>query len=109
MRWEGRRESENVEDRRRMGGPVAVGGGFAVLLLAVVIALMGGDPRALLQQVEQQQQGQVGAPDGADQPLDPEEEERGDLQGLCWLTRRRLDRNLQRKQFAVQEADHGPI
>jgi len=51
MRWEGRRESENVEDRRRMAGPVAAvaGGGLIVTVLTVVIALMGGDPRPLLQ------------------------------------------------------------
>lgn len=74
MRWEGRSESENVEDRRRMGGPVAVGGGLGVLLLALVVALMGGDPRALLQQAAQQQ-----APiDGQQtETLSPEEEMRG--------------------------------
>lgn len=78
MRWEGRRESENVEDRRRIGGPVAIGGGGLLLLVAIVYALLGGDPRALLQQVEQQQeQAQVGAPGGEGEPLDPEEEERG--------------------------------
>ncbi len=77
MRWEGRRESENVEDRRRMSGPVAVGGGGLVLLVAIVIALLGGDPRALLQQVEQQNQAQVGAPGEGGEPLDPAEEERG--------------------------------
>ncbi len=75
MRWEGRRESENVEDRRRVGGPVAIGGGLGVLLLAVVIALLGGDPRPLLQQAGQQQV-PAGNP-GAQAPLDPEEEERG--------------------------------
>lgn len=74
MRWEGRRESENVEDRRRMSGPVAAGGGLVVMVLAVVIALMGGDPRPLLQQAGPAAQ----APDGgAEQPLDPEEEKRG--------------------------------
>jgi len=78
MRWEGRRESENVEDRRRVSGPVAVGGGVGVILLAIVIALLGGDPRALLQQANDQG---AGAPAGSgldpDQPLDPEEEKRG--------------------------------
>ena len=50
MRWEGRRESENVEDRRGVSGPqmLATGGlgGLIVVLLAV---LLGGDPAKLLQ------------------------------------------------------------
>jgi uncharacterized protein len=77
MRWEGRRESENVEDRRRMSGPVMVGGGLGVIILAIVVALLGGDPRALLQQQGAGPQAQVGDGQAADQPLDPEEEKRG--------------------------------
>ncbi|MBM4130917.1 metalloprotease [bacterium] len=52
MRWQGRRGSSNVEDRRGRGGPVMVGGGLGGLGLVVLIiyALMGGDPLALLQQ-----------------------------------------------------------
>lgn len=44
MRWKGRRQSSNVDDRRRMsvGGKVA-GGGIGILVLAVVVALLGGD------------------------------------------------------------------
>jgi predicted metalloprotease len=53
MRWQGGRQSENVEDRRRMpGGPVAIGGGIGTLVLIVLILVLGGDPRPLLQQVE---------------------------------------------------------
>ena len=51
MRWQGRRESGNVEDRR--GVPVrglAIGGGLGTLLLALVVAFLGGDPRGLLEQ-----------------------------------------------------------
>ena len=78
MRWEGRRESENVEDRRRSAGPVVVGGGIGVIVLAVIIALLGGDPRGLLQQAGQQRaQVQPGGADAAEKPLDPEEEKRG--------------------------------
>jgi uncharacterized protein len=77
MRWEGRRESENVEDRRRSAGPVMMGGGIGVIVLAIIVALLGGDPRAFLQQANgpgaQVQPGQA----GADVPLDPEEEKRG--------------------------------
>lgn len=51
MRWQGRRQSRNVEDRRGRGVPrgLAVGGGgLGLLLVAVVVLLLGGDPTALL-------------------------------------------------------------
>lgn len=50
MRWRDQRQSENVEDRRGMGGPAMVGGGgIGVLVLALAIYMCGGDPSALLQ------------------------------------------------------------
>ncbi|MEZ6084861.1 MAG: neutral zinc metallopeptidase [Phycisphaerae bacterium] len=50
MRWRGRRQSSNVEDRRRMGGPmVAKGGGLGVIIIVILYALLGGDPQALVQ------------------------------------------------------------
>lgn len=72
MRWQGQRESDNVEDRR--GGPrpqMLVGGGLGTLVIVVVIALLGGDPLAFLQQVgnapqmapQQQQPMEEGAED----------------------------------------------
>ncbi|MEJ7623373.1 MAG: neutral zinc metallopeptidase [Pyrinomonadaceae bacterium] len=50
MRWGGQRESDNIEDRRGMGGRgLAIGGGgLATLVLALVIYLCGGDPSSLL-------------------------------------------------------------
>lgn len=49
MRWEGRRESGNVEDRRgftpRRGGALGLGG---IVLVGAVALLMGADPRELL-------------------------------------------------------------
>ncbi len=53
MRWEGREQSENVEDRRsegggRKGGGLVLGGGIGTLLLVVVVMLLGGDPKQLL-------------------------------------------------------------
>jgi predicted metalloprotease len=71
MRWQGRRQSENVEDRRRMGGrPLAIGGGLGGLLIILLVVILGGDPRALLQNMP------IGGPPGAQQgqPLDPAEE-----------------------------------
>jgi predicted metalloprotease len=71
MEWEGRRESENIEDRRALTPRrMAVGGG-GILLLALVVYLFGGDPSALLNKLQQgQEQGQE---QGA-APNDPEQE-----------------------------------
>ena len=44
MRWQGRRASDNVEDRRRAGGPVAVGGGLMTLVILLVLVFLGMDP-----------------------------------------------------------------
>jgi uncharacterized protein len=66
MRWQGDRESENVEDRRGMGGPVMVGGGLGTVVLLLLVWLLGGDPLALLQQMNQQ-----GPPPGQVGPLMP--------------------------------------
>ena len=49
MRWEGRRQSENVEDRRGIGGPVLVGGGFITLLFMVAMMFLGFDPQLVAQ------------------------------------------------------------
>ncbi|HQZ94949.1 MAG TPA: neutral zinc metallopeptidase [Pyrinomonadaceae bacterium] len=51
MRWRDQRQSDNVEDRRGMGGRgVAIGGGgLGVVVLALAIYLCGGDPSQLLQ------------------------------------------------------------
>ncbi|HEY0101443.1 MAG TPA: neutral zinc metallopeptidase [Pyrinomonadaceae bacterium] len=51
MRWRGRRESTNVEDRRGVGrGGLAVGGGLGTIVLIVLALLFGADPRELLDQ-----------------------------------------------------------
>ncbi len=55
MKWMGRRESDNVEDRRRFsGGKIALGGGLVGIIVIVINLLMGGDPNQLLQQMQQQ-------------------------------------------------------
>jgi len=72
MRWQGRRESGNVEDRRRgPGAPVMIGGGLGTIVLLVVIVLLGGDPQALLEQLPQQ----GGAVQQQGAPLDPADDE----------------------------------
>ena len=49
MLWQGRRESENVEDARGSGGGgrVMLGGGIGTVVLVVLYLLLGGDPQAL--------------------------------------------------------------
>lgn len=42
MRWEGNRESDNVEDRRSGGGGMPVFGGRSIGIGTIVIALVGG-------------------------------------------------------------------
>ena len=53
MRWEGRRQSDNIEDRRGMrisrGG--MVGGGIGTIAIALLVIFLGGDPTAVLQGV----------------------------------------------------------
>ena len=49
MLWQGRRESENVEDARGSGGGgrIMLGGGIGTVVLVVLYLLLGGDPQAL--------------------------------------------------------------
>lgn len=43
MRWQGGRQSTNVNDRRGIGGPVAVGGGIIGVIALVLNFLLGGE------------------------------------------------------------------
>jgi predicted metalloprotease len=54
MRWKGRRESSNVEDRRGMspGGKGIVGGGIGTIAIVLVVLLLGGDPTSIIQNVQ---------------------------------------------------------
>lgn len=72
MKTEGRRRSNNVEDRRRgRGKGIALGGGLIAVLIVVGQLLMGGDPQEVLQQVIQQQE-QIANEQSASLPPDPE-------------------------------------
>jgi uncharacterized protein len=54
MRWKGRSQSDNVEDRRGMSPRgMAVGGGIGTIVLVLAVALLGGDPRKILDQLSQ--------------------------------------------------------
>ena len=49
MRWRGREESSNVDDRRGIGGAgLAVGGGLGSIVIVVLALLFGVDPSQLL-------------------------------------------------------------
>jgi uncharacterized protein len=61
MLWQGRRESENVEDARESGGGrrLVLGGGIGTVILVVLYLLLGGDLQTLF---DAQQQAQVSQP-----------------------------------------------
>ncbi len=44
MRWSGRQGSGNVEDRRGMGGRVAIGGGIGGVVILIISLLLGENP-----------------------------------------------------------------
>ena len=69
MRWVGRRQSRNIEDRRGMRASGAIGGGIGSVVLVLILALVFGvDPRQLLVQAPQ-------GPGGAGlQQISPEQE-----------------------------------
>lgn len=57
MRWLGRRESDNVEDRRGFsGGGLAIGGGIGTIIIGLIYVLLGGDPSTVVNQVIRQQE-----------------------------------------------------
>ena len=71
MRWRGERQSSNIEDRRGIGGRVAVGGGLGTIVVLILALLFGADPRQLLEQVPSGPSSEV----QSSRPLNPEEEE----------------------------------
>jgi hypothetical protein len=76
MLWKGRRQSENVEDRRGMGGrKIAVGGGLGTLVIAILYMLLGGKPDQIMENLQMP----TGAPAGETQPLSAEDVEMGEF------------------------------
>lgn len=71
MQWEGREESQNVEDRRSLGGTVAVGGGLGTLLLIILGLIFGVDPHQL---IHMRGTPAVQQPSGPARPTDPAED-----------------------------------
>jgi predicted metalloprotease len=53
MRWQGRRGSKNIEDRRGMStGTKVVGGGIGTVVILLLVLLLGGDPQSVLEQLD---------------------------------------------------------
>lgn len=54
MKTEGRRTSDNVEDRRGMStGRMAVGGGIGTIVIVLLVLLLGGDPSEVIDTMQQ--------------------------------------------------------
>ena len=59
MKWEGREQSSNVEDRRGMAmaaGGIVAGGGVGSIVLMLIMIFLGANPQQLMEQVGQQQE-----------------------------------------------------
>ena len=68
MDWRGRRESDNIEDRRGITGGHVAFGGIGGLIIAAIIYFLGGNPNQVLQQ-QPDQSAQTTVPAGADDSL----------------------------------------
>ena len=80
MRWQGGRESDNVEDERSVSPQqMMVGGGLGTIVIVILGLLFGADPAQLMNVVKQAQVAQPGNAGGGGQerPLSPEEQEIG--------------------------------
>jgi predicted metalloprotease len=54
MKWKGREQSGNIEDRRGMSrGKMAAGGTIGTLVIALVVWLLGGDPSQVVSSLQQ--------------------------------------------------------
>lgn len=62
MRWQGRRQSSNVEDRRGMssGRKVGIGGGIGTIVIVIIVMLLGGDPSQVLNLMQDSGQSSYG-------------------------------------------------
>lgn len=78
MRWRGREQSKNVDDRRGVGGPAVVGGGIGLIIMAIIYGLLGGNAQQFMEKQKQQQQ-QVATRGATTGELSPAEKERGDF------------------------------
>jgi hypothetical protein len=77
MRWLGRRQSGNVEDRRGIGGKqIAVGGGLGGLVVVILLLLLGGNPDEVMQTLQPEG---TGSPAATGRPLGEKDRELGEF------------------------------
>ncbi|MDR6760176.1 putative metalloprotease [Flavobacterium sp. 2755] len=78
MKWQGRRQSDNVEDRRSIsGGKIAVGGGVIGIIILLLNVFGGENAKLITPVLEQMQGGQTQTEAAA--PLSKADEEMGDF------------------------------
>ncbi|RYJ45133.1 neutral zinc metallopeptidase [Flavobacterium beibuense] len=76
MKWKGRRESGNVEDRRGMSsGKIAAGGGVIAIIVVLLNMFMGGDSTEVINEINNQLQQQTTTEEPV--PLSAHDEEMG--------------------------------
>jgi predicted metalloprotease len=78
MRWQGRRKSDNIEDRRGAGGRgVKIGGGLGGvgIVIAILYFLLGGNPGDITQSLQVDQPYAT----GAGEPLSEKDRETGEF------------------------------
>ncbi|TDP02129.1 neutral zinc metallopeptidase [Flavobacterium sp. 245] len=79
MKWQGRRQSDNVEDRRSIsGGKIAVGGGV-IGIIVLLLNVFGGETGKQIAPVLEQMQGGQQTQTEAAAPLSKEDEEMGNF------------------------------
>ena len=79
MKWLGKRQSDNVEDRRTLSGGKVVAGGGIIGILILLVNVFGGENAQLITPVLEQLQGGQSAPIESGIPLTEEEKKMGDF------------------------------
>jgi predicted metalloprotease len=78
MKWQGRRQSDNVEDRRSIsGGGKAIIGGGVIGIIVLLLNVFGGETGQQIAPILEQMQGGQGQQTEAAAPLSKEDEEMG--------------------------------
>ena len=62
MKWKGRRESSNVEDRRGKNGKMVMGGGIGGIIIILLFTLLGGNPGELINSISTNNEADSNAP-----------------------------------------------
>lgn len=70
MRWAGRRQSSNIEDRRGSRGGMAVGGGIGAIVIGLLAYFLGIDPSSLPEQLPQTGSARIPAGEQSASPQD---------------------------------------